>query len=232
MDTITEFETLQAEIIRCRSCPRLVDWRERVAREKVRRFRNQEYWGRPVPAFGSPDARLVVIGLAPAAHGGNRTGRMFTGDSSGDWLFAALNRFGFANRPDSVDRGDGLALDDCLITAAARCAPPANRLLPEEIFRCRYYLERELQIAGNKKIVLVLGQVAFQAFVRLWRENGNLPNGPALKFGHGRVWDLPGGLRLLTSYHPSRQNTQTGKLTRPMFHGVFRRARTFLNELD
>lgn len=204
-------------------------WRERVAREKVRRFRDQDYWGRPVPAFGSPDAKLIVIGLAPAAHGGNRTGRMFTGDGSGDWLYEALHQYGFANRPASVGIDDGLMLHDCLVTAVARCAPPKNKLTVDEIGNCRDYLKKELELADDKKIVLTLGQVAFQTFLRLLRESGERPNGLDLKFGHGREWVLPGGLCLLSSYHPSRQNTQTGKLTRSMFHGVFRRARAILD---
>ncbi|MBN2242491.1 MAG: uracil-DNA glycosylase [Acidobacteria bacterium] len=225
----SDFEDLQREIIRCRKCPRLVEWRERVAREKVRRFRDQEYWGRPAPAFGSPDAGLMVIGLAPAAHGGNRTGRMFTGDGSGDWLYEALYRYGFANRPESVSMDDGLMLHNCLITAVARCAPPKNRLTAVEIENCRDYLKKELELARDKKIVLVLGQVAFQVFVRLWRESDQLPNELKPKFRHGGVWVLPGGLHLLSCYHPSRQNTQTGKLTRLMFHDVFDRARAILD---
>jgi uracil-DNA glycosylase family 4 len=225
MDSVSGFKTLQQEIVRCRKCPRLVEWRERVAREKVRRFQHLQYWGRPVPAFGKPDAKMFIIGLAPAAHGGNRTGRMFTGDGSGDWLFEALYQYGFANQPESVDRNDGLRLHDCLVTAVARCAPPRNKLLSEEIVNCRDYLNRELHLAKSKKIVLVLGRVAFQVFVRLWLETGGQERGLDLKFRHGGEWMLPEGLRLLSSYHPSRQNTQTGRLTRSMFHNVFRRAR-------
>jgi uracil-DNA glycosylase family 4 len=229
MNPISDFENLQQRIVRCRKCPRLVEWRERVAREKVRRFRDRDYWGRPVPAFGRPDARLIVVGLAPAAHGGNRTGRMFTGDGSGDWLYEALHRYGFGNRKASSGTGDGLVLDDCLITAVARCAPPQNKLLAEEILNCRDYLRGELDLAVGKKIVLALGQVAFRTFLRLWRESGGDPDGLNLKFRHGGEWILPGGLRLLSSYHPSRQNTQTGRLTRSMFHKVFRRARAVLD---
>lgn len=225
MDSVSEFKTLQQEIVRCRKCPRLVEWRERIAREKVRRFRHLQYWGRPVPAFGTPDAKLFIIGLAPAAHGGNRTGRMFTGDSSGDWLFEALYQYGFANRPESVGRDDGLRLHDCLVTAVARCAPPRNKLHSDEIGNCRDYLNRELHLAQGKKIVLALGGVAFRVFVRLWLETSGQAKGPDLKFRHGGEWALPEGLRLLSSYHPSRQNTQTGRLTRSMFHSVFRRAR-------
>jgi uracil-DNA glycosylase family 4 len=229
MESASDFEYLQQEIVQCRKCPRLVEWRERVAREKVRRFRDQEYWGRPVPAFGSPDAKLIVIGLAPAAHGGNRTGRMFTGDGSGDWLFESLHHYGFASQPESVAVDDGLMPRDCLVTAVARCAPPKNKLLADEILNCRDYLKKELELVLDKKVVLALGQVAFQTFVRLYQGSGWRIDGMNLKFRHGGEWILPGGLHLLSSYHPSRQNTQTGKLTRMMFHGVFRRARAILD---
>jgi uracil-DNA glycosylase family 4 len=220
-----EFQILQSRIIECRRCPRLVEWRERTAREKVRRFRDQEYWARPLPAFGDPDAALVIVGLAPAAHGGNRTGRMFTGDRSGDWLFEALCRFGFANQPSSSHRGDGLILRNAVILAALRCAPPGNKPLPEELKRCRAFLRRELELLTSARVVITLGQIAFRAFLAAWRENGReLPAGD-LEFGHGREWELPGDLALISSYHPSQQNTLTGKLTRSMFHRVFRRAR-------
>ena len=232
MQLFSDFKSLQQRIIQCRKCPRLVEWREQVAREKVRRFRTQEYRGRPVPAFGSPDARLIVIGLAPAAHGGNRTGRMFTGDGSGDWLYETLHRYGFANQPESVSIDDGLTLKDCLVTAVARCAPPKNKLTADEIRNCRDYLKKELELARDRKVVLTLGQVAFQALIRLWRESDAPLNGLEQKFHHGGEWILPGGLVLLSSYHPSRQNTQTGRLTRPMFHGVFRRARAILDASD
>jgi len=202
-----------------------VNWRELVARRKVKRFQREEYWGQPIPAFGNPDASLVVIGLAPAAHGANRTGRIFTGDRSGDWLYEALYRFGFANQPLSAHRGDGLQLHDCLITAAARCAPPNNKPLPEELDTCRQYLRREIELLTKKRVVVVLGQVAFRAYLKAWKEiGGALPRGK-LKFSHGGEWELPGGLTLISSYHPSQQNTQTGKLTRAMFHSIFRRAR-------
>jgi uracil-DNA glycosylase family 4 len=229
VDSIPDFEKLQQKIVQCRKCPRLVEWRERVAREKVRRFRDREYWGRPVPAFGRPDAALFIIGLAPAAHGGNRTGRMFTGDSSGDWLYEALYCYDFANQRVSKDVDDGLILHDCLISAVARCAPPENKLLPVEIDNCRGYLEQELRLAQRKKAILALGQVAFRIFIRIWRDAGLLQPGSDLKFSHGGEWILPDGLQLLASYHPSRQNTQTGKLTRSMFHSVFRRARAIVD---
>lgn len=207
-----------------------MEWRERVAREKVRRFKSEAYWGRPVPAFGQPNARLVIIGLAPAAHGGNRTGRIFTGDQSGDWLYEALSHFGFANQPVSRSRDDGLTLHDCLITAAVRCAPPDNKPTPQEFESCRPYLREELKLDGSARVIVALGQAAFRAFQRAWRENGGLLPKGRLDFGHGREWMLPNGITLLSSYHPSRQNTNTGKLTRAMLHDVFRRARQILHE--
>ncbi len=225
-----EFDALERVIVECRKCPRLVEWRERVAREKVRRYRNEEYWGKPLPAFGTPGAALIVVGLAPAAHGGNRTGRIFTGDSSGDWLYMALHRFGFASRPHSVHRSDGLRAIDCLITAALRCAPPQNKPLPEELENCRPYLRKELGLARSKRIVVALGQIALRAFLKAWKENGGAIPQPAPKFRHGGEWVLPGGTVLITSYHPSRQNTQTGKLTRAMFQSIFRRARHLLTD--
>jgi uracil-DNA glycosylase family 4 len=226
-----EFQKVQKVIVECRRCPRLVRWREQVAHEKVRRFKDQEYWGRPVPAFGSPDARLIVIGLAPAAHGGNRTGRVFTGDRSGDWLYEALFQFGFANQPFSVSRDDGLKLTACLVTAALRCAPPENKPLPEELNNCRGYLRRELRLIRRKRVIVALGQLAFRSFLKAWQENGERMNGMRPEFRHGGEWMLPGGLILISSFHPSQQNTQTGKLTRPMFHAIFRRAREILSNV-
>jgi len=180
---------------------------------KVRRFKDEEYWGRPVPGWGDPGARLLIVGLAPAAHGGNRTGRIFTGDRSGDFLFAALHRAGFASQPTSVARGDGLRLVDCYVTAAARCAPPANRPRPEEIGRCREYLAREWALLGGVRAVLALGKVSQDALVALLRAVGRVPPRKAFAFGHGLSHDLGEGLRLFASYHPSQQNTFTGKLT-------------------
>jgi len=195
-----------------------------VAREKVRRFKSEDYWGRPLPAFGRPDAALIIIGLAPAAHGGNRTGRLFTGDRSGDWLFDALYTFGFANQPVSTDLNDGLALKDCLITVILRCAPPNNKPLPEEIANCANYLLQELRLAVNKRVVIALGQIAFRVFLNTWREAGGQMPGRSPKFSHGGEWNLSGGVTLISCYHPSQQNTQTGKLTRPMFYRIFSRA--------
>jgi uracil-DNA glycosylase len=225
-----KFGELQATIIECRKCPRLVEWRQLTSSEKVRRFQNEVYWGRPLPAFGERSASLIIVGLAPAAHGGNRTGRMFTGDRSGDWLFGALHRFGFANQPSSTHRNDGLRLTDCLITAAIRCAPPQNKPLPDEMDNCRTFLRQELQLLRSQQVVVALGRIGFKAFLEAWRENGNALPDPKPEFRHGGEWALPGGPILIASYHPSQQNTQTGRLTRFMFHGIFRRARRILDQ--
>jgi len=231
LESLLEMLTsLQQEILQCRLCPRLVEWRERVAREKVLRFRDQEYWGRPVPSFGKADASLLIIGLAPAAHGGNRTGRMFTGDRSGDWLYEALYRFGFANQPLSLHRNDGLELLNCFITAAVRCAPPDNKPLPPELDNCRRYLRQELKWTEQKRVIVVLGQIALNGFLKAWRETGASPPGELIKFCHGGEWELSSCLTLISSYHPSQQNTQTGRLTRPMFHDIFKRARDLLDQ--
>jgi uracil-DNA glycosylase family 4 len=212
---------LARAIVSCERCPRLRRYSEAVARARVRRFRDQSYWGRPVPGFGDPRSRLLVVGLAPAAHGGNRTGRVFTGDSSGDWLYQALHRFGFANQATSTHRGDGLRLRDCYVTAAARCAPPRNRPTPIELAACRPYLEAEIALLTRVRVVVALGRVAFDA----WLRAAGRPERPP--FAHGARYRL-GGVWLLASYHPSRQNTNTGRLTRAMWHGVFRRARALL----
>jgi uracil-DNA glycosylase len=217
------------EIVRCRLCPRLVEYRERVAREKRRAYRDCEYWGRPVPGFGEPRARLVIVGLAPGAHGANRTGRVFTGDASGETLFPALHEFGFATRPRAVSRDDGLRLIDCYINAAVRCAPPGNRPAPDEFERCRPYLVRELRLLRAARIYLALGRAAHAALLKTLAEIGVALPRPAPRFGHGALAPLDDGARwLLASYHPSRQNTQTGRLTPPMFRAIFRRARRLL----
>ena len=218
-------EAVAAGVIECERCPRLRQWCELVAREKRRAFRDQEYWGRPVPGFGDPRARLLIVGLAPAAHGGNRTGRMFTGDSSGDWLFAALYRHGFANQPRSVSRDDGLKLRDCYITAAARCAPPANRPTPVELERCQPWLEAEIKLLQRVRVVLVLGAIAQERYLRAARWWKQLPARERPRFAHGAVNVLPDDRILLCSYHPSRQNTQTGRLTPEMWDGIFAKAR-------
>jgi uracil-DNA glycosylase family 4 len=216
--SLTSLTALQRRIVRCRQCPRLVRWRERVAHEKKREFSDWDYWGKPVPPFGDPHGRLLIVGLAPAAHGGNRTGRMFTGDSSGDWLYAALHKFGFANQPESTDRADGLRLRDCYITAAARCAPPDNKPTRLELDRCRPYLEAEIELLTRVRVVVTLGRIAHEAFLKA-KGLRRLP------FGHGIEATLPDGTILISSYHPSRQNTNTGKLTRTMWNAIFRRAR-------
>jgi uracil-DNA glycosylase family 4 len=221
-------DALREEVIRCRKCPRLVRHRERVALVKTRRFESEEYWGKPLPGFGASRARLLIVGLAPAAHGGNRTGRLFTGDRSGDWLYEALHRYGFASSPLSVSRDDGLRLEDAYICAVVRCAPPENRPTREEIEHCRSYLVRELEALDRLHVVVALGRIAFDGFLAARRELGREPPRPRPKFSHGSEHRLEPGVTLLASYHPSQQNTFTGKLTRSMFHQVFRRARTLL----
>jgi len=224
-------QQLNRQILRCRLCPRLVAWREQVAQEKVRRFYHEKYWGRPVTGFGDWKARLVVVGLAPAAHGANRTGRMFTGDSSGDWLYEALHRFGFASRPESMNRSDGLSLDGCYVTAAARCAPPANRPTAQELSNCSIFLQREFELLRCKRVLIALGHIAFRSCLQAWTTTGcRLPARDTMNFAHLAEWDLAGGISLVASYHPSRQNTQTGRLTREMFHSVFRRASSLLGD--
>jgi len=215
------------EVVRCERCPRLRRWCLEVAQTKVKRFREEQYWGRPVPGFGDPAARLLVVGLAPAAHGGNRTGRVFTGDRSGDFLFAALHRAGFASQPESVSRADGLSLRDCYIAPVARCAPPANKPTPGEIARCREYLAREWTLLEDLRAVLALGRIAMDGFLAMLRETGRvLP--PGLAFGHGAVHDLGGSVRLFCSFHVSQQNTFTGRLTPRSFDAVLRRVRAHL----
>jgi uracil-DNA glycosylase family 4 len=219
------------EVVRCECCPRLRRWCREVALTKVRRFQDQEYWGRPVPGFGDPRARLLVVGLAPAAHGGNRTGRVFTGDRSGDFLFAALHRAGFASQPGSVARDDGQSLRDCYITPVARCAPPANKPTPAEIARCREYLAREWVLLTDLRAVLVLGRIAMDAFLAMLRETGR-PLPRRLEFAHGGTHDLGGGARLFCSYHVSQQNTFTGRLTPRSFDAVLAKVKRHLARAD
>jgi uracil-DNA glycosylase family 4 len=220
---------LAREVEACRRCPRLVEYREAVARQRRRSYRDWQYWGKPVPGFGDPNARLLVVGLAPAAHGANRTGRMFTGDRSGDWLYRALYTFGFANQPVSLHRRDGLKLKDAYVTAAVRCAPPGNRPAPEEVARCREFLAAELRLLHGVRVVVALGHLAFRAYLAARAQIGAGVPSPRPRFAHGAVVDL-GGVRLLGSYHPSQQNTFTGKLTRAAFHRVFRTAARLLDE--
>jgi uracil-DNA glycosylase family 4 len=210
---------LEHDIVHCQRCPRLLAWCAQVAREKRRAYTDWDYWGRPVPGFGDPEARVYILGLAPGAHGANRTGRVFTGDSSGDWLYRALWETGFANQPESTRRGDGLALSGAWIGASVRCAPPANRPLPEEFARCREYVARELALLKSVRVVVALGRLAHGNFLVL----RGLPRN-AFPFSHGAVHEA-GAFILLDSYHPSRQNTQTGRLTREMLRAVFHHAR-------
>lgn len=220
-------EAVRAQVIACRKCPRLVRYREAAAHAKVARFREWEYWGRPVPGFGDPDARLLVVGLAPAAHGGNRTGRVFTGDRSGDWLYRALYRTGFASQPTSTSRDDGLELTDCYIAAAARCAPPSNRPTRTEFRRCRPYLTREIEALSRLRVVVALGGVAQAEFLRAWEASGRTVPRPRPRFQHRAIHELPPAT-LISSYHPSQRNTQTGLLSEAMFDSVFQAARDLL----
>jgi uracil-DNA glycosylase family 4 len=220
----TELEALCHEVVECRRCPRLVAWREHTARVKRAAFAREEYWGRPLPGFGDPGARVLVLGLAPAAHGGNRTGRIFTGDRSGDWLFAALHRTGFANQPRSVSRDDGLRLTGCYITAAVRCPPPANRPLPSERDSCVEYLVRELRLLERLRAIVCLGGFAWDVAFRALTQLGIAVPRPRPRFGHGVTVGV-GRWTLLGCYHPSQQNTFTGKLTQGMMEAVFERAR-------
>ena len=216
---VDSLEALTAEIVACRACPRLVAWREQVAAEKKAAHRDETYWGRPVPGWGDPSASVAVVGLAPAAHGANRTGRMFTGDRSGEWLYRALYRAGYASRPDSVSRDDGLRLTGAWITAPVRCAPPANKPTIEERDACRPFLERELALLTDLKVLVALGSFGYQVL------SGVLGVRPRPKFGHGVEAVTPSGLTIICSYHVSQQNTFTGKLTEPMLDAVFARAR-------
>jgi uracil-DNA glycosylase family 4 len=221
-------EALNARIVRCRRCPRLVAHRQASAAAPPRRYADATYWARPLPGFGDPRARLLLVGLAPAAHGGNRTGRMFTGDQSGDWLFRALHAAGFANQPTSDHRDDGLALRDAYITATLRCAPPANKPTLEEIANCQPYLLQELRLLRRVRVVVGLGRIGWQAYLRARRTLGAPLPARAPRFAHGSVATFADGVTLIGSYHPSQQNTFTGKLTRPMLRRIFRMARTLL----
>ena len=226
MSTIDQLST---EIAACRKCDRLGKWGEQVAAEKRASFRDWDYWGRPVPGFGDPQARLLIVGLAPAAHGANRTGRMFTGDRSGDWLYSALYRAGFASQPESNSVDDGLTLSDCFVTAIGRCAPPANKPTADELSRCRPWLEAELDLLEGVKVVVPLGGLAFNQVLRIYSDRGATVPKPRPGFGHGTELDLgPVGPAIIASYHPSQQNTFTGRLTEQMFDGVFARAKEVL----
>lgn len=224
----SQLRVLQEEIIACRKCVRLVEYREEVARVKRRAFRNWEYWGKAVPGFGDPASQLFILGLAPAAHGANRTGRVFTGDRSGDFLYAALHKAGFANQSTSSYREDGLKLKNAYIAASVRCAPPANKPLPEEILNCRTYLERELEIL-KPRVVLALGRIAWDAYLELLKQQGKIAARAKYVFGHGaEAQPVSDGPKLVGVYHPSQQNTQTGKVTAAMYAKVLRRIQTLL----
>jgi len=229
MNQESALQIVDEEVCACRKCPRLVKYREKVAREKRRAFREWTYWGRGVPGFGDPHAKLFILGLAPAAHGGNRTGRVFTGDRSGDFLYKALHKAGFANQPTSVRRDDGLRLQDLYIAAAVRCAPPASKPLPSEILNCRGYLERELDIL-RPRAVLALGKIGWDAYLEILKQRGRIASRAAYRFAHGAECtftdDLP---RLFGVYHPSQQNTQTGRVTEAMYANVLKRIRTYLS---
>ena len=215
----SQLEKLNQEIIACRLCPRLVEWREEVARVKRKAYMDKEYWGKPVPGFGDPQARVLVVGLAPGAHGSNRIGRQFTGDASGGFLFPALYRAGFANQPSAESRSDGLILKDMYITASGRCAPPKNKPTSEELNNCQPYLERELEIL-KPKVIVCLGRIAFERILRIYSARKS-----DFKFGHGATHKLDDGVWLLSSYHPSQQNTLTGKLTVEMFDDIWKKAK-------
>ena len=228
-DIAERLEALHREIAACRACPRLVRWREKIARLKRRAYSDCEYWGRPVPGFGDPMAALAIVGLAPGAHGANRTGRMFTGDGSGDFLYAGLHRAGFANQPSSVERGDGLRLDGAFIVSVARCAPPANRPSPREVRKCARFLDRELNLLPVR-VLLALGAIAWAGSLRHLQRRGIPVPRPWPRFAHGAELALPDSPILLGCYHVSRQNTQTGRLTHEMFDAVLARARRLLGE--
>lgn len=225
---MNSLQTLNNTIIACRRCPRLVAYRQQVARDKRRMYRDQEYWGKPVPGWGDPQARVYLVGLAPAAHGGNRTGRVFTGDSSGDFLFAALYRAGFANQPTSRSRDDGLKISDAYIGAAARCAPPENKPTPQEFANCNPYLQREFELLPNVHVIIGLGSIGFNAALDLLPRRGVPLPRPRPHFGHNVAYRL-GPYTVIATYHPSRQNTNTGRLTARMLDAVFERARAELN---
>jgi uracil-DNA glycosylase family 4 len=216
---------LHKELVACVRCPRLVEYRERIGREKRRAYLAHDYWAKPVPGFGDPNARVLIIGLAPGAHGSNRTGRPFTGDASGNFMYPVLYRAGFASQPTATSIDDGLKLTDLYITAAVRCAPPDNKPLPEEIANCSSFLDREIAALKNVKVVLALGKIGFDAYLNHLKRRGMVTRKAEYIFGHGLHYTMPNGRILLASYHPSNQNTNTGKLTEAMFTGIFRTAR-------
>jgi uracil-DNA glycosylase len=221
----TALSILHKEVVSCTRCPRLVAYREQIGREKRRAYLDHEYWARPVPGFGDPHARVLILGLAPGAHGSNRTGRPFTGDASGKFMYPILHKVGFASQPNADSRDDGLKLIDCYITAAVRCAPPDNKPLPSELANCSVWLDRELALLKEVKVVVSLGKIGFDAYLNYLKRKGIVQRTSQFKFGHAAAHPMPNGLVLLASYHPSNQNTATGKLTAIMFEQVFREAR-------
>ena len=223
---------LNKEVVNCTRCPRLVAYREQVGREKRRAYLDWEYWGRPVPGFGDPHAHVLVLGLAPGAHGSNRTGRPFTGDASGKFMYPILYKVGFASQPIAERRDDGLKLLDCYITAAVRCAPPDNKPLPSELANCAPFLDRELAILKKVRVVVALGKIGFDAYLNYLKRSGIVQSKAGYRFGHGARYALPNGVVLLASYHPSNQNTATGKLTVAMFEAIFREAKTLAENGD
>jgi uracil-DNA glycosylase family 4 len=216
---------LNAEVVACTRCPRLVAYREQVAREKRRAYRDHDYWGKPVPGFGDPKAAVLVLGLAPGAHGSNRTGRPFTGDASGNFMYPVLYETGFASQPTATSREDGLVLTNLYITAAARCAPPDNKPLPQELANCSAYLDQELEGLKNLRVIVALGKIGFDSYLLYLKRRGLITTRASYLFAHGASYEMPDGKTLLASYHPSNQNTQTGKLTRAMFMEIFEKAR-------
>jgi uracil-DNA glycosylase len=221
---------LNREVIACTRCPRLVAYREQIAREKRRAYRDWDYWGKPVPGFGDPDARVLVMGLAPGAHGSNRTGRPFTGDASGNFMYPVLYEVGFASQPTATDRNDGLTLKNLYITAAVRCAPPDNKPTPQELATCAPFLDREIAGLKNLKVVVALGKIGFDAYLNFLKRRGVLTSKNGYLFKHGASYGMPDGKVLLASYHPSNQNTQTGKLTRKMLLKIFQEAARLASE--
>lgn len=225
-----ELVTLQSEVVECRRCPRLVEFRERIGREKRRAYIDCEYWARPVPGFGDPQARVLVFGLAPGAHGSNRTGRPFTGDASGNFMYPMLHRLGFASQANATSRDDGMLLHDLWISAAVRCAPPGNKPLPSELANCAAFTDRELAALKNLKVVVALGKIGFDAYLNALCRGKIITRRSAYEFAHGAEYQLPNGVTLLASYHPSNQNTATKKLTAAMFEAVFARAREIVEK--
>jgi uracil-DNA glycosylase family 4 len=229
---VNALDALNQRIIQCELCPRLRAYGEEVARVRRRAYRDQQYWGKPVPSFGDPQARVLIVGLAPGAHGSNRTGRPFTGDGSGDFLYPVLHHAGFASQPDSVSRGDGMRLSDCWISSVVRCAPPDNTPKRSELENCASHLDEEISLLSNLRVIVCLGRISFDSYLQHLARTGQCERKPRFKFAHGAEYALPGGRYLIASFHPSLQNTNTGKLTRTMLFQVFDRARTLTGSTE